>query len=312
MYFSKILGNCVVSIAVFLVASVANAEILLQADFETGKDPFESYRLGPSGNDNMTVGSSPRPVCRGNYSLDVPLDAYKDKVSYRTERTGGKLKNHGTSNLRIGSEYWVAFAIYLPDDWQLDPTGGEILWQLHGSKDDGEKSRNPNMTIRIDGANWKLSRKWGAKKIMTSKSDYDGATTTILAPWETGRWTEFVLNFKLSYKDDGFLNVWMDGEKVASIKGGNTYNDDVGPYMKFGIYKNNWGNRSDWEANYANNKHPRGPLGSGFSKRLHYIDEVRIGDKNESYQSMAPNCGDTVLTAPATPPAPTGLKMTIQ
>jgi hypothetical protein len=58
-------------------------------------------------------------------------------------------------------------------------------------------------------------------------------------PIPFGRWADFVFKFKLNTAGEGFLQVWMDGERIVNHRGNlgfNTpgYND----YVKFGYY--NW------------------------------------------------------------------------
>ncbi|PRX38587.1 DUF4377 domain-containing protein, partial [Salegentibacter salegens] len=49
----------------------------------------------------------------------------------------------------------------------------------------------------------------------------------------------------------------------------NSYNDEKYPYFKFGVYKWKWG--------------------TAATQRVIYYDEVRIGDKNSSYEEVKPN-----------------------
>ena len=292
----NVVGRCLVAIILLSYTTGSFGAILSVADFETGKDPLVSYGFGPSGNDTVSVVPDTKPVCSGKYSAEFSLDAYNDKVSYRTELTGGKILNQERSNLKIGSEYWIGFAVFLPSAWQKDPSGTEILWQLHGRPDSGESWRNPPMSLSTDGEYWFFTRKWSSLKLIKTKSDRM-TSRTVLGRVEKDKWVEFVFHIKISYSDDGLIEIWVNGEKRKAMRGGNTYNDDVGPYMKFGIYKSSWGQRPKWESNLANGRWPKGPVASGFSKRLYYFDELRIGDQYESYGSVAPNCGNSSRTS---------------
>ena len=62
----------------------------------------------------------------------------------------------------------------------------------------------------------------------------------------------------------------MDGEKVIDRQNmPNSYNDEKYPYFKFGVYKWEWGNPA--------------------TRRVIYFDEVRVGNKNSSYEEVKPN-----------------------
>lgn len=51
-------------------------------------------------------------------------------------------------------------------------------------------------------------------------------------------WNDFVFHVKWSFNSDGFIQVWWNGKQVANYKGRTTYDDDVGPKFKFGLYRN--------------------------------------------------------------------------
>jgi Ca2+-binding RTX toxin-like protein len=85
-----------------------------------------------------------------------------------------------------------------------------------------------------------------------------------------------------SYKSDGLLQVWRDGQKVLDRAGPNTYNDLQGNYFKFGIYNHS--------------------IESPTDKTL-YFDEVRLGNQNNTYEDVAPN-GIPPSPPPPSPPPP--------
>jgi hypothetical protein len=63
--------------------------------------------------------------------------------------------------------------------------------------------------------------------------------------------------------DDGYLELWKDGESVFRREGLNAFNDMLGPYLKIGLYI------SDWTRRY------REP-GSGHERRSLYFDAVEV------------------------------------
>ena len=53
-----------------------------------------------------------------------------------------------------------------------------------------------------------------------------------------GVWHDFVYHIKWSYKDDGFVEGWLNGKKIIDYRGPVGYNDDQGIYFKIGVYRN--------------------------------------------------------------------------
>lgn len=263
----------------------AVAGFLIDADFETGETL--SYGMGPSGNTPDVVDASKHPVCRGNKSVSFPLDFYNSKSHYRTELTAGK------HELKIGEEYWLGYAFYVPSGTG-EPRGG---MQLHGKKDEdlGEGNRNPIMSFWLEDGQWRFHTSWAADPVNATpgtKTMSDGTYVTKLGPPALGKWTEFVLHFKITYKTDGFVRIWQNGVKVLDKTGiGMGFNDARGPYFKFGIYAFEWNNPNN----------PKTPPSLDESVKLIYLDEVRLGNSSESRQSVEPNCGSTRAKLPPNP-----------
>jgi len=98
---------------------------------------------------------------------------------------------------------------------------------------------------------------------------------------DIGKWTDWVMNFKLSATSAGFWKVWRDGVLVVDDTGINFA--DYGAYagycktdIQFGSYA--WGYRSDYDEEPHNT-----------TERIIYHDEFRYGDANSSYDEVAPS-----------------------
>ena len=57
-----------------------------------------------------------------------------------------------------------------------------------------------------------------------------------------GEWEHFVYHTRYTYTGGGFIELWRNGKRLVSLADtGTAYNDDQGPYFKFGIYAASWG-----------------------------------------------------------------------
>ncbi|MDO6391757.1 malectin domain-containing carbohydrate-binding protein [Pontibacter sp. BT731] len=119
---------------------------------------------------------------------------------------------------------------------------------------------------------------WASKAIHTDATK-DGEKTYDLGPVEKDKWLDFVYHINFSYKSDGVLEVWKNGVKVVDHRGPNSYNDQTVPYFKYGIYKRNWEN---------------------ISKRVIYVDDVRVGSENATYNDVAPSRSTSSTTSTIT------------
>jgi hypothetical protein len=267
-------------------AVAANASLIVVGDMETGD--YSEYGWRTSGN-APTISGTESPVCNGDYALSIHLNYDTSETRYRTEITNVVVEN-GDKHFNLGDEYWIGFAIYLPEYWQIDQDYSDILLQFHGSPDDGEDWRNPPLALLVDVDQWKL-RYLADSKPLTENKNYTVSGSENIGTVERGRWTTFVMHINAWYDDGGFIKVWKDGKQVVDYRGGVFFNDIQGPYLKFGNYKTAWKPDSSWG----------GP--SAFSDRLHFFDELRIGDANATYEDVVPRCGEdqTARTVPNSP-----------
>ena len=213
------------------------------------------------------------PAKTGKYSAKFVIKNSDPLVagSYRAE-----LKN---DILPKFSERWYGFSTYLPESFRNDPVP-ESIFQWHNV---------PNFS---SGETWALATRDGGVRqtplhvqtvngryvlvhsLSTVPDDYRSPVKVKkydLGPYRTGEWTDWVLHMKFTYQNDGIIEVWKNGEKVLTINGQTYYNDESGPYLKFGLYK--WG----WSG-----------TGSTVSERTIHFDDFRIGSAKATYNDVAP------------------------
>lgn len=200
---------------------------------------------------------------------------------------GGGTRTDFAFKTASGKDRWYSFAMYFPaDTWGKD-SHAEILAQWHAFPDEnlGEGWRTPATKLLVHEGRLRFDVGYSTKKVNTgvdAEQKYD------LGAVPQNNWQEFVVHIVHSYGSDGLVEVWQNGKKIVEHKGGNSYNDDRLPYLKLGIYK--WG----WN----------GTKTTDVSKRVLFMDNVRVGDETASFSSMSSSTTSTA-PAPTTEPAPT-------
>lgn len=271
-----------ISAILLLVITPASANLLINSDFENGD--YTSYGWHKHGMETQIV-TSPS-ACRGNYSAMFEVKA-------RADGTGGRTELRGI-NLEFNTEYWIGYAVYVPEGLEK-PRGG---MQLHGSPDidEGEWWRNPPLSIWIRDDYWNLVNSWSSQRINHStgapggKTENEGFIERNLGTVVPSKWQEIVLHFKTVYDKSGFMEVWLDGNKVVDLTNiGSVFNDAKGPYLNIGLYVYDFrSSAGDFDPNRTDNY-----------KQL-YMDEFRLGDANSSYDDVAPKC----VSSSGSPPIP--------
>ncbi|MEB3357777.1 MAG: heparin lyase I family protein [Synechococcales bacterium] len=176
-----------------------------------------------------------------------------------------------------GSERWYGFSLYLPEDWKSDPAG-EVVTQWH-SKPDKHLGENfglggPPLALIVDGDEIYVQSRWDPSPVTSKQSKTRQESKLWRGSYEKGEWMDWVVQVDWSHQSDGVLRMWKDGDLVVDRKGANTYNDQVGPYFKTGIYKYSW---------------KRSPEKSNTDKRVLYVDNVRIADGSANFATVDPS-----------------------
>jgi Polysaccharide lyase len=129
----------------------------------------------------------------------------------------------------IGRDVWYGFSFLIPPGFPVVDNRLVIAqWKQYGVSGSplvAERFRNGthDLTIRLtDSA-------WGRRKSY--------ALPTIAF----GRWNDMVYHIRFSRRDDGLVEVWMNGSRVVTFKGVTAFKegeDDI--YNKFGLYRDRW------------------------------------------------------------------------
>jgi len=103
----------------------------------------------------------------------------------------------------------------------------------------------------------------------------DGQEVIDMGPQERGAWTDFVIRVRFSWGNDGYLQVWRNGQLVVSRLGQpNYYNNPEGPFLKIGFYKSQWLSQP-----------------SIVTTRTIYYDALRVFEGTNGYAIVAPGQG---------------------
>jgi len=220
--------------------------------------------------DNLPTITTEHPRA-GKYAMKSVLTA--NAPTTRTRARNEMRADKSFAN--IGEEYWYGFSVFLPDGYVSDSVW-EIVAQWHVEPDDrveNDAKRQPALSLHTVKGNWTFASKSDARPQTPDRKSVQSHPTKI-GPYETNKWTDWVVNVKWSYKEDGFIRAWKDGVEVMNVTGPNCYNDRKGPYFKMGIYKG-WGNmRPD-----------------KVTTRTVYHDEFRMAGPEGSYEAVAPGGG---------------------
>jgi hypothetical protein len=256
-----------------LSGSFAWADVVFDGQFNTGD--FSRYQLETNG-----VGYSSNVPPNGVPGhLERVLDpAGSGKWVALATRATGDAPTHGGYRSEmsaptdsIGSERWYSWGYYLPDTWK-DAKNVAVIAQVHDKPDADESgARHAPLVLWIQGDNLKLINSFDYDRVTAPAGtlsikgvDYEQRD---LASWEleTGKWTYLDLHVKWAGDDSGFLEFWKDGVLLFQERNHiNTFNDERGVWFKNGAY--------DWSPNSE-------PIST-------YSTGVKIGDENETYQSM--------------------------
>ncbi len=188
----------------------------------------------------------------GSYSTRYELNK-TDAIVDASKRTESMRYSKAETNPYV--ERWYAASYFLPSDYVND-AAAECPTQWPTTQ-----TFYPPLALWTQNGQWKLVQ--------------FGNAVTVLSNYDKNKWTDFVFHVKWSSGSTGLLEVWKNGTKILTKTGKNidaglTY----GVYFKTGIYK--W----PWNSTAGNT--------STTSKRVLYIDDVRVGNELANYYDVRP------------------------
>lgn len=137
------------------------------------------------------------------------------------------------------TEVWYSFSTFIPEEfprWREN----SVITQWKGTTDPGEfPERSPILAHRYwDGA-LVVDIRYSREKL---QKDNDGERQTLLRipDFQRGVWHDFRYRIVWSH-EQGEIDGWLGGQQVIRYRGPAGYNDELGPYFKFGLYHHDGG-----------------------------------------------------------------------
>lgn len=274
----------ILAAAVFGFAPAAgfSAELLWTGDFESGDfSQFKDHLYGEGDRSRKEIVTS--PVRGGRYATQLEILDDSGGSTNRAElmtltSSGGRVKFTWD-----GPEYWVGFSFYFKEEVAHAYT----FFQLHAPNEPkGDPCDYAGNTFSVwgDGAS---SNNGYSKDIVVrviedgGVSDGKGAGSNNKVvyryPFTLNEWQDYVVNFKLSTRGDGFYKIWKNGELIYSKSGLTNVN-----------HLDSCGNPIPEDKRSHNGAHVGvyAPGVAGY-RRIFY-DEVRIAKGSNAYDLVAP------------------------
>jgi hypothetical protein len=230
--------------------------------------------------EELFEGTNPLSTISKEVAADYSLQytqalAFRGNTSARFElRDTDNMVNAGTRSEMAfapatGKDRWYSFAVFFPNDYASD-SGDEVITQWHSFPDAGEIWRSPSLAMYLHNDKFKFSLDFNAEPV-SNISHTVNRTHFDLGAVPKGVWIEFVFHVIHSYESDGLVEIWQNGTKVLTHKGGNSWNDKQLPYWKVGIYKWLWNHSGTTDTN----------------KRVLYYDNVKVGNENATLTDLS-------------------------
>jgi len=272
------LAKVVLSFSLFtFFLNTVSAQVIFDSGFENGNSDWSdsgSWKQVPA---NAVSSTDSR---EGGKSVRF-LPVSDNKRSEFTIRSG-----EGTFNW--GDEFWVGFSIKIIEH----PTGFSIISQHHstphllpggGGSADWSCTAGPNSFIVLaKDDNFLIRTSTNPNNVNTVPpiGSASWGLQEVSRPYQLNQWYDFVLHYKYSLDNTGFMEIWLDGNKIVDKHNTPTvYKFDLcgeprapRQYQKIGMY-----------------------YGTGNQGGEILYDAFRIGKENSNYDDVAPG-GGTLTT----------------
>lgn len=168
----------------------------------------------------------------------------KTKKSFRSE-----VSTDFFPNLNKTCDY--SFELKLPFDFPIEDNRLVLAqWWAKTKKDLGEMARSPAVALRFSKGKLYVTVRHSNERVVTNPDAVPEEQIFKKYDFKLGEWNKFDFRIFWSFKDEGLINLKLNGELVAKYSGPIGYNDDLGPVFRFGIYRDDSPNT--YIANFRN------------------------------------------------------------
>jgi len=232
----------------YVTKAAKKSSNLIFVETVEGTNPFSTARSMEVGSWDYALQFVTNPVFEGLKS--VRFEIRKDQQLIKNGKRSEIVIVKGSKG-DITKDTWYSFAAYFPTVGYEYDTEREVINQWYQNGTPATSLRTQKDRFLLESGNMPGNRK-----------RYDLGQIT------KNTWQEFVLHFIHSNRSDGLIEIWHNGKKVLTRRGGNMYKD-VLPKWKIGLYK----------AAFKNDK-------SLVTRRIIYFDNIRVGNSKATYADM--------------------------
>ena len=248
--------------------------VIFKDDFTSGS--FDRWNLSENDQYNIATAAPERIAI-----VDAPLLAGRKAVRMVVQRAPNSFRSEISLPYEKGfQERWYGERILIPEEWVLDPgKANDIVMQWHAIPGNG-KATYPNLAISIGNDGWFVRQSFGDAKTKPTRT-----SKKLEQPLKRGVWTSWVIHAKWSPRDDGLIQIWMDGKVVFERKGINVYDNigvDYTPYLKTGIYHPEW--HLDTERKHIAFEQDK----PASTKKIIYVTDLKLGNEHARLEDIAP------------------------
>ena len=245
---SRIAGVATTILVSIFWGSTASAQVILDNGFEGGQG------VDWSNEGNTVFWQRPANVSlvndsrEGNKSVRfLPNTSTRPESRFkRSEFTVNGGRAYGQGRFIWGEEYWNGFSLKINKEVE----GFGIIYQHHSASAWGANG----MAFKMKGDELNVYTATNSNKVFTvptGSSALWGLEIAAQATIEYGKWHDFVIHFKTTTDDTGYIEVWMNGEKIVSKLNTPTMylydmnGEEKAPHndLKFGMYNGRVENR---------------------------------------------------------------------
>lgn len=183
------------------------------------------------------------------YSIRTASDVeWHDTVSLRFELRGGEDWVDQTFMHSFRSEVstkdfppidfvrWYSFSVYFPPDFPIE-SNRLAFAQWHSHWQFRQPDRMPALAFRFINGKLSITLRHSADSSIPNPDSVPSQELFQKSHFRIGQWHDFVVQTKWSYGNEGFVNIWWNGEQIVAYKGPVGYNEPAAPEFKFGLYR---------------------------------------------------------------------------
>lgn len=159
-----------------------------------------------------------------------------DQWSLDSATGAERSESYDPYKMEVGRTYQIAFKMMI-EPGETNSASWLLITQATSVSDPGEALHSPPLALELAGDRFRVVTRDSSAALSTPADIRYVRQFDETQPMARGRWYDIKVQVVFGPFGNGLLKVWRDDVLLVDFNGALGFNDNVGPYLKQGVYR---------------------------------------------------------------------------